>query len=472
MEVRFYNFSKRNNSTKIPTGGYKSFNCLIKESSSIVNPKLKIQTDVIAAYNYAYIPQWNRYYFVNDAVSEDNMWIVYLEEDSLATYKDAIGNTSCNIMYASGSTKNIVDSRIPVRADVTISEDSNSIAGLEIFDQGGNTVIGITGKGSFGAYVCNDINDLLDGVDNWWDNLTINNVWDAAKQFIFGGSAADCIKSAIKLPIQWTELIGPTENLYLGNYPAKNDNGVAIQGIRILQPIVSGTCNCLIPWPATKNWTRLSQYSTIVMYLPLIGLVNLPATELQDETNINIQYKVNITSGDLSVIYTGGTTRKHLGTASANIAQNTAYGSTGINTNKMTQSVVTGVGSLIVGVALAAESGGLSLAQKLAVGGGLAASAGQAISAMGGSSDGSGGLGGGASNALDKDVHIWVVTKNLTDTPNSFNPIMGKPYMSVGKPKNFSGYVQTDGFKFEHIQAFKSEKEIVNTLMDSGIYFE
>ena len=49
---------------------------------------------------------------------------------------------------------------------------------------------------------------------------------------------------------------------------------------------------------------------------------------------------------------------------------------------------------------------------------------------------------------------------------------MGKPFMGVAAIGSFSGYVQTDGFQFESNAAYSSEKDMINKLCDSGIYFE
>lgn len=473
MKVRFYSFNKRMNSTKVPatSDSYTELECHLLENTSVLKPVLDVSTINPVAYNFAYIPTWNRYYFIENVESVENRWYIHLRVDVLASFKTAIGSTSCDILYATGSTKNIVDSRIPVLANVSTSHSSSSLSGISILDQGGQNIIGVTGKGSFGPYVCNNLNEILDDVDNWWNNLSISNVWDALKQFIYGGSAADCLRSAIRIPLTWTETVGPSESLYLGNYPCKDNGGNSITGLHIIQPIVSGSASVSIPWPAS-SWLRVSQYSTVIMYLPLVGMITLPATELQNEASITVEYKVNITSGDVSVLYSGGSTGKHYGTASANIAQNTAYGSTGIDTNKATQSVVTGVGTIVTGVALGGLTGGLSTAATLGIGAGLMKAAGDAIGALGGTSSGSGGLGGGASNALDKDVHIWVVTKQLTETPTNLDPIIGKPYMGVSTPANFSGFVQTDGFEFSSATAYSAEKEQINSMLDSGIYYE
>ena len=117
-------------------------------------------------------------------------------------------------------------------------------------------------------------------------------------------------------------------------------------------------------------------------------------------------------------------------------------------------------------------TGGAALPAVLGIGGGLATAAGGTISALGGSGSGSGGLGGGASNGLDRVAHCYVTSKTLTADPNTLNPLIGKPYYGVSTPGSFSGYVQTDGFQFASDRASSEEKDMINSLMDAGIYFE
>ena len=143
MKVRFYHFSKRNKSTKQPAGtdSYQEKEVALKDKCSITAPVLLCQTENVAAYNYAYIPSWNRYYFVSEAASVENMWELALIEDYLASYKTQIGLTSANILYATGSTKSIVDSRIPVTSQVLIGHEQTAINGFTVTDGNNGTII-------------------------------------------------------------------------------------------------------------------------------------------------------------------------------------------------------------------------------------------------------------------------------------------------------------------------------------------
>lgn len=475
MKIRFYHFAKRNKSTlQISTESYQEVDCVLKDTTSVINPVLLLQTVNVAAYNYAYIPSWNRYYFVAEPKSVENMWEVGLTLDPLASYKTEIGNTVCNILYATGSTKDIVDSRIPVTATPLLGHEMAAVDNMTITDGSGAVILGITGKGSFGSYLMKDsteVSELLDGIDSWSSFITDN--WTFTKQLFFGGSASECLRSAIAIPLVFggSDVSGSSAvALNLGNYPCKDSNGNDIEGYKITKPILKYTGTISIPWQSS-DWKRVSNYTSIKLYLPFIGILNLPATELKNDSKLKAQYAINVTSGDISVEVYGATSQLKVATASGNCAMPTAYGSTGIDTSKLTTAVATGAGSLVA-LSSAIASGGASLAAQAAIGAGFASAAAQTIGALGGSGEGSGGLGGGSNQGLDKVMHCFVIQKALSDTQINLDPVIGKPVMAKGTPNQYTGYIQTDGFQLASIQAYSSEKDMINKLMDSGIYFE
>lgn len=474
MKIRFYHFSKRNKSTKIPDTTYTEIEGYLKEKTSITHPTFLIQTFNAAEYNYIYVPSWRRYYFISDAASVENMWEVACTEDYLATFKTPIGATSANILYATGSIKSIIDSRIPVLSNLLLGHSQNSIPDITITDSGSYApVLGITGKGSSGVFILQnslDINDLLDGVDDWW-STDVQSQLDAAKQLFYGGSAANCIKGAIGIPIvyDWSSM-GVLEDLYLGNYPCKRSDGTNIKAYRITNPllITGGTIN--IPWQSS-DWRRTNNYSSVILYFPFIGIISINASEIQNESSLSYTYSINVTSGDISLEVRTTSTNKKLSVASSSCGINLTYGSTGVNTNRVA-SAIGSSGAIIGGIIAATSAGTLTIPAIAAIGGGIAGVAGNTISALGGYTDGSGGLGGGSTQGLDKVVHCYVLQKQLTDSQTNFEPIIGKPFMGIGVINTFSGFIQTDGFQFQDAGALSSEKDMINQLLDTGIYFE
>ena len=66
-------FSKRRNSTKIPSGAGTVASCVLKEDTSIMEPVIILQGHSYFNVTYAQISDFGRYYFVTDitAVSKD-----------------------------------------------------------------------------------------------------------------------------------------------------------------------------------------------------------------------------------------------------------------------------------------------------------------------------------------------------------------------------------------------------------------
>lgn len=68
------------------------FSCKLKDDTSILKPHLIINSQSsLAGFNYMYIPDFGRYYFIDDIVSLNNqIWEISAHVDVLETYKTAI----------------------------------------------------------------------------------------------------------------------------------------------------------------------------------------------------------------------------------------------------------------------------------------------------------------------------------------------------------------------------------------------
>nr|DAM58591.1 MAG TPA: hypothetical protein [Caudoviricetes sp.] len=64
----------------------------LRNQTSALNPSIRIESaDNISTYNYAYISEFGRYYYITDIVSvRTNCWVVSLRCDVLMSYKDEI----------------------------------------------------------------------------------------------------------------------------------------------------------------------------------------------------------------------------------------------------------------------------------------------------------------------------------------------------------------------------------------------
>ena len=130
FKVQLYTFAKRDNSTKQPTGTGDEFSCVLKSGSGIMHPVLSFDLGIAgdpSQYNYAYIPAFERYYFIEEWYFNRALWTATLKVDVLATYKTAIGGSSLYIMRAAGAHNgNIVDTLYPAKSGCSFASDTKS----------------------------------------------------------------------------------------------------------------------------------------------------------------------------------------------------------------------------------------------------------------------------------------------------------------------------------------------------------
>lgn len=111
MQIELFNFSKKRNSTKIPTGTGTIKTVVLKNDTSLNSPKFEI-TDVDYSWNYL---KWNgNYYFIRDIIKGNlNVHVIDCEIDVLASYRsDILGYTAFVKRSASAYNVNLNDSLI------------------------------------------------------------------------------------------------------------------------------------------------------------------------------------------------------------------------------------------------------------------------------------------------------------------------------------------------------------------------
>lgn len=70
----------------------------LREQSSIINPTITIQAENLSAFNYMYIAEFDRYYFITDITSVRNgLWRISAKVDVLMSFSDQIQNVIVSI---------------------------------------------------------------------------------------------------------------------------------------------------------------------------------------------------------------------------------------------------------------------------------------------------------------------------------------------------------------------------------------
>lgn len=99
-----------------------SADCQIKAGTSIIDPVIIISRstfDNVKQLNYAYIPDFNRYYFVNNVTVDTAQTMeIEMHVDTLYTYRQGIKNISTLIVRQENVYSDyLVDSMLPVRSN-------------------------------------------------------------------------------------------------------------------------------------------------------------------------------------------------------------------------------------------------------------------------------------------------------------------------------------------------------------------
>ena len=99
MELILYRNDSSNEVVTKKITALVTLNGTLREGCSIIDPVIMISNTSFnnahaAVCNYAKIAQFGRYYYVNDIVSEGNMWILHMHVDVLASFQTQLKSLS------------------------------------------------------------------------------------------------------------------------------------------------------------------------------------------------------------------------------------------------------------------------------------------------------------------------------------------------------------------------------------------
>lgn len=307
ITVQFGNVAKKNNSTY--TGTFSaSLSCVLKENCSILNPALFVDIGNPSNYNYCYISDFGRFYYVNDWTYERGKWLAQCSVDVMATYKAQIGASSQYILRASNdSDGSIMDTMYPTKN--LISERQG--VGASPW-RSGSWVIGIVSS------------DSINGAVSYY--AFTGAQFSSLCSYLFGGSIYDFnqitqdisretwkslynpfqyIVSCMYIPVDISANFGSSVNVKVGYWTIP----VSAYTLAISTPIID---SFTIPWVGNHpddsrgDYVYCNPYTQVDFSFPAFGFVQLPS---------DIVYKQGGVAGDLSVDLVTGEGTLYLGDA-------------------------------------------------------------------------------------------------------------------------------------------------------------
>ena len=337
ITATFYkNVGKKLNSTKIPTYGFYNEIDLSVELKAVTNlftPSLVISDDTFVDgngdivnpmnYNYCYIPDFERYFFVRSWSWILGRWECALEVDVLASFKTEIGNSSLYVLRSTlAYDPDIVDTKYPVKAQGadTVYQTktygsvynvwNTNIYNASISDgfyivsivNHDSSAIGATSHYAVSAQVMAELMDKLYASPTWM-GITDANISADLQKMLFNPMQyiTNCMwiptgysttgQTAIHtIPYGWWSitLTGDVYRVNVGN--------------------IAKTVTVSIPvahhpqYDQYKHWLQLSPYTNAALYFTPFGFIPLDTSKFYDATHVDIEVRVDIITGKGTLI--------------------------------------------------------------------------------------------------------------------------------------------------------------------------
>lgn len=492
MTVKFWtNFSKKNNSTKVPaSGGIENQNVKLKANCSEHDPILLLDGHDFS-YTYAFISEWGRYYFVVDVVSvANNLTEYHLTEDVLGTFKAEIGATNAHIVFSTSSyNKQIIDPRIQVMNSRTLYGSADTVHPVVDPNTDGTFLLSVFNTqqylSDFQVTGCNSgfgvtyqlTRGGMDNLRRWFSDTSVVQ----AMQDFFNGDPLNGIFSCKWVPYY----IGGARKLkcsfiHIGNQ--RNPDSLAfddgqcyiIDGF----PLIYGSASLDVnihyrglvdgTYVYGNDFRAAEPYTCGDLYLPGVGTISLNMKDWIGESKIYVDWEIEVITGNV-VYFVRNASDRILHTAGGNLASECPVGrfySDSRGTASGIQQGISGMAQLVAGAAsenpIIAASGGASM---------LTGIANTVLSTYNRQTSVLGSFGGRSVvyEPYIKHTESCVDTQNF-DIPAYIN-IRGLPCDGVRQISTLTGYVQCEGASVD-ANANAREKQEINTFLNSGFYYE
>ena len=478
MNVSFYTFSKKANSTAQPSGQpVYTAACNLKDASGIMRPVLEIyQSQSFNPYslNYAYISSFGRYYYVTDWTYIGGRWEVSLQVDTLASYKTEIGSASKYVLRAAARyNPKIIDTFYPALGEQTTYGQTGHAFGFSGNYSTGVYILGVANNDADGAGavtyykmssagIRNFVRYMLNPTtDDWTD--PIQGMSDTLYRAIY--SPFDYIKSCMWFPYD-SMGSGVSSVISFGNYvstitaermPSNAGSWGVLQHTFSIDALASN-------WSSLDAKYKSSPAAHMYLRMNPWGIIELNPQDFSDPdtTGINVTIKTDYISGEaiLQIYRMEGALDRFITQVNAKIGIDINLSSSSINASGILSGSLATVGG-IVGLA----TGGIGTAAGvLAIGSGIMDGA---ISAVPSASASVGRQTSGAA-MLNGLCTIWYTCQGF---PTENNTEFGKPLCETVTLNTLSGYIKCGDGDIS-LDAFAEEAEEVSNYLTAGFYYE
>lgn len=128
MEIVLYSYSDLPNKINKNLSDGTTLTGALRQPSSVTNPTITVNViSDLTGYNYAYISEFDRYYFINDIVYErTDIAVIHMTVDVLMSFADQL-NHSTVIVEKSADVPNVGTPYIKTENDVVLVKRKTDI---------------------------------------------------------------------------------------------------------------------------------------------------------------------------------------------------------------------------------------------------------------------------------------------------------------------------------------------------------
>lgn len=465
--VTLYKFSKKKNSTAQPGQATPKLvmSCRLMDNSGMLEPTFRfdfahILNEDPIDYNYAYVAEFKRYYFITNWSYNLGLWNCSMSVDPLASFKTDIGNVHTFVKRCSyTNVGEYIDDVYPLRAtgDITNVMDPGPFTGNT---SNGCFVLGVVGMyattGSINYYVMDRpaFTDLIARMFSSVSYLNVTEISDGLQKALF--NPIQYIASAFYFPFALSNITSKTAVTQV-NFGWWNITGVGNTYLLGPNPHVEFQTQFTIPkhpnYATLGAYMNLSPFTKYTLIFHPYGQWDIDTTILSRYRTLRLQQSIDLISGSgvlYQAVYEENTEQNlYFDTRMCNIA-------VPISMAQVSSDVMGAVGGG-VGALASAFNGNLGGAL-----GGLVSSASAMIpkAQIFGSN--------GGFNTYNLNIILQCQFMN-----HSFrNPdVYGYPYYDNATISNIPGYIEAEP-ELNQFTCTKTELEEIDNYFISGFHYE
>lgn len=473
MNVSLMSFSKKKNSTATPSSGGSTKTGTLRTGCSVLNPVIGFELSRItfANWNYAYISDFYRYYYIQDWKWEGGLWWAYMEVDPLASFKVGIGASSCYVLRAASEYDGFIsDSLYPTKCIKLATKTQLESPWTATTFSNGIYIVGVIGRGSsagavnYYALSPSDMNSLREFLMSDSTYLGTMEITSELAKALF--NPFQYIVSAMWFPLTASDIpIGAQGNIALGWW----NTSVSAAKVIIFHNTLHKTFNLSAsPYAVSigRQYLASTPFSRYYVYYPPFGEIELDGQIVssfilggENETFSTIEI-----TADIKIDYITGQSYLRLSCSGIELAYREAQIGVPCQLGQITADIGKGITTFaresdFSSISMITNPAGTVITNLAATYDGIAAAAPRAL--ISGNQCGE--------SVASLDPVLTVIFNRPVDDSREEN---GRPLCKTKTISSLSGYIKTMNSDIVIAGATDAEQEQIRAMMNGGFFYE